>query len=206
MPPGPTAPSAQDVAQTQPLHPPPDPNPCPLSPLPLFPRPSLSPCSFFQVAGWRIFRTNFQFGAGILSCMGVSFTTVPIATSVINQLMKEEGHTFEAAYGMFLGTIAVCGVIPVVLSFFPIRVIKNIFPPIVCGITIIMIGVHLIAAGFKVGVRFHVCGWDVGCAKVREHMHGVHLIAVGFEVGAFYHLWAGVAESLPRSLRVWGYA
>lgn len=130
------------------------------------------PCSFFQVAGWRIFRTNYQFGAGILSCMGVSFTTVPIATSVINQLMKENGHTFEEAYGMFLGTIAVCGVIPVILSFFPIRVIKNIFPPIVCGITIIMIGVHLIAAGFKV------------CAGHR--------------------LWAGVGESLPWSLHVWG--
>ncbi|KAG2433014.1 hypothetical protein HXX76_008741 [Chlamydomonas incerta] len=119
--------------------------------------------TFFQVLGVRIWKTNFQFGAGILSCMGVSFTTVPIATSVIGQLMKEQGHTFEEAYGMFLGTIAMCAVIPAILSFFPIRIIKKIFPPIVCGITIMMIGVHLIGAGFK--------NWGGGafCADNWQH-------------------------------------
>ncbi|KAG2448886.1 hypothetical protein HYH02_006235 [Chlamydomonas schloesseri] len=119
--------------------------------------------TFFQVLGVRIWKTNYQFGAGILSCMGVSFTTVPIATSVIGQLMKEQGHTFEEAYGMFLGTIAMCAIIPALLSFFPIRVIKKIFPPIVCGITIMMIGVHLIGAGFK--------NWGGGafCADNWQH-------------------------------------
>ncbi|PNW77579.1 hypothetical protein CHLRE_10g442800v5 [Chlamydomonas reinhardtii] len=119
--------------------------------------------TFFQVLGVRIWKTDFQFGAGILSCMGVSFTTVPIATSVIGQLMKEKGHTFEEAYGMFLGTIVMCAIIPVILSFFPIRIIKKIFPPIVCGITIMMIGVHLIGAGFK--------NWGGGafCADNWQH-------------------------------------
>lgn len=76
---------------------------------------------------------------------------MPIATSVINVLMKEHMLTFEEAYGNLLGTLILCSIIPAVLSFFPIRFIKKIFPPIVCGIVIMMIGVHLISAGFKVG-------------------------------------------------------
>ncbi|KAG2448887.1 hypothetical protein HYH02_006236 [Chlamydomonas schloesseri] len=119
--------------------------------------------TFFQVLGVRIYKTNFQFGAGVLSCMGISFTTVPIATAVISTLMKEQGQTFEQAYGNCLGTIALCGVIPVILSFFPIRVIKKIFPPLVCGIVIMMIGVHLIGSGFK--------NWGGGtfCADNWQH-------------------------------------
>ncbi|KAG2500223.1 hypothetical protein HYH03_001801 [Edaphochlamys debaryana] len=119
--------------------------------------------TFFQVLGARIRGTPYQFGAGILSCMGVSFTTVPIATSVISVLMKEQGHTFEQAYGIFLGTVAACAVIPVFLSFIPIRIIKKVFPPIVCGVTIMLIGVHLIGAGFK--------NWGGGafCADNWQH-------------------------------------
>ncbi|KAG2500997.1 hypothetical protein HYH03_000819 [Edaphochlamys debaryana] len=105
--------------------------------------------TFWQVLGARIRNCKYQFGAGVLSCMGVSFTTVPIATSVITNLIKNEGNTFEEAYGKLLGTLIVCAVIPAFLSFLPIRVIKKIFPPIVCGIVIMMIGVHLISAGFK---------------------------------------------------------
>lgn len=88
---------------------------------------------------------------------------MPIATQVISVLMKEQGHTFEEAYGMFLGTIAVCGVIPIFISFLPIKLIKKIFPPIVCGIVIMMIGVHLIGSGFK--------NWGGGafCADNYQH-------------------------------------
>ncbi|GIL94312.1 hypothetical protein Vretimale_557 [Volvox reticuliferus] len=120
--------------------------------------------TFFQVAGFRIFRTPFQFGAGVLSCMGVSFTTVPIAISVINVLMKDHGNTFEEAYGKLLGTLMLCSIIPTILSFFPIRVIKKIFPPIVCGVVIMLIGVHLISAGFK--------NWGGGAFCADNWLHG----------------------------------
>ncbi|GLC34611.1 hypothetical protein PLESTB_001242600 [Pleodorina starrii] len=120
--------------------------------------------TFFQVAGFRLFRTPFQLGAGVLSCMGVSFTTVPIATSVINTLMKEHGNTFEEAYGKLLGTLMLCSIIPSLLSFFPIRMIKKIFPPIVCGVVIMLIGVHLIGAGFK--------NWGGGAFCADNYLHG----------------------------------
>lgn len=105
--------------------------------------------TFFQVLGLRIYKTPFQVGAGCLSVMGVSFTTVPICTSVLNVLMNENGDTFEVAYGKFLGVLLVCCIIPPIISFMPIKIIRKIFPPIVCAVTIIMIGIHLISAGFK---------------------------------------------------------
>ncbi len=70
--------------------------------------------------------------------------------------MNEHGYSFEDAYGKLLGTIMLCSIIPTVLSFFPIRLIRKIFPPIVCGVVIMLIGVHLIAAGFKVGACLSV--------------------------------------------------
>ncbi|KXZ44106.1 hypothetical protein GPECTOR_73g627 [Gonium pectorale] len=119
--------------------------------------------TFFQVAGFRIGKSPFQLGAGVLSCMGVSFTSVPIATNVINVLMKEQKYSFEEAYGKFLGTLMLCGTIPIFLSFLPIRVIKKVFPPIVCGVVIMLIGVHLIAAGFK--------NWGGGAFCADNYLH-----------------------------------
>ncbi len=57
---------------------------------------------------------------------GVSFTTVPIATSVLNTLMKQNGLTFEEAYGKLLGTLILCSIIPSILSFCPIKFIKKV--------------------------------------------------------------------------------
>ncbi len=56
-----------------------------------------------------------------------------------------------------------CGLIPIFLSFFPIRVLRKLFPPIVCGVTIIMIGVHLIGAGFK--------NWGGGAFCADNYLH-----------------------------------
>ncbi len=46
--------------------------------------------TIFQVWGWRPFARcgyqQFQWGAGVLSVMGISFTTLPIAQSVIATL------------------------------------------------------------------------------------------------------------------------
>lgn len=47
------------------------------------------------------------------------------------------------------GTAAVCSVVPLFISFLPHKVIKKIFPPIVCGVTIVLIGINLTAVGIK---------------------------------------------------------
>lgn len=64
---------------------------------------------------------------------------------------QKEGYSFDEAFGKLLGTIALCSAWPVILSFMPHRALKKIFPPIVTGITIFLIGTKLVATGFKVG-------------------------------------------------------
>ncbi|RUO96318.1 permease family-domain-containing protein, partial [Jimgerdemannia flammicorona] len=52
-------------------------------------------------------------------------------------------------YGAILGTSAVCAFLEIGLSFLPPKVLKRIFPPIVTGTTVFLIGVSLITAGFE---------------------------------------------------------
>lgn len=121
--------------------------------------------TFVQVTGVRIPRTPFQWGSGLLSVMGVSFASVPIMTSAINQLMAG-GMSFDAALGKMLGTTALCALWPIALSFLPHRVLRRVFPPIVTGTTIFLIGCSLVAVGFK------YWGGGAFCADNAEHAPG----------------------------------
>lgn len=145
-----------------------------------------------------------QIGAGILSVMGISFTTFSPANSTIQsergwdvgwrplrKLARSflspmlcrafscshaypllglacaaeligEGETFNEAYGKVLGTAALCALVPVAISFLPHRAIKRIFPPVVCGVTIVLIGINLCGVGMKVGV--------LRCSPVATHL------------------------------------
>lgn len=52
-------------------------------------------------------------------------------------------------YGALFGTAAVCSLTEIAFSFLPPKVLQKIFPPIVTGPTVILIGVSLIGTGFK---------------------------------------------------------
>ncbi|KAJ9504870.1 hypothetical protein QJQ45_030430 [Haematococcus lacustris] len=82
-----------------------------------------------------------------LSVMGVSFTSVPIVQSTLAKLMKGEGMSFDEAYGHVLGTLCVSTLTPILFSFLPIKVLRKVFPPVVSGVTILLIGIHLTGAG-----------------------------------------------------------
>jgi uric acid-xanthine permease len=64
------------------------------------------------------------------------------------------------AYGALLGTAACCSLIEVALSFLPPRILQKIFPPIVTGPTVMLIGVSLITSGFK--------GWAGGSGPCSD--------------------------------------
>eukprot|EP00877_Chromochloris_zofingiensis_P003759 jgi/Chrzof1/13384/Cz07g31020.t1 len=116
-----------------------------------------------QVTGIPLGRLKYKLGAGMLSVMGVSFASVPVATSTVTQLV-DEGYTFDQAYGKLLGTILVCGVIPIIFSVLPYRVLRKVFPPIVTGVTIILIGAKLAGTGLQ------YWGGGVFCAENYEHL------------------------------------
>jgi xanthine/uracil permease len=64
------------------------------------------------------------------------------------------------AYGALLGTAAVCSLVEIALSFLPPKVLKKIFPPIVTGPAVLLIGVELIGVGFK--------GWAGGSGPCSD--------------------------------------
>ena len=72
-----------------------------------------------------------------------------------------EGTSFADAYGKILGTLLVCCWWSVALSFMPPRMLKRVFPPVVTGVTIFLIGASLITAGIQ--------NWggqsDINCIK-----------------------------------------
>merc|ERR1711871_375173 len=52
-------------------------------------------------------------------------------------------------YGKFLGTCMVCSLFEIIIAFLPKNVRKALFPPLVVGIAVMMIGAGLIGAGIK---------------------------------------------------------
>jgi len=53
------------------------------------------------------------------------------------------------AYGALIGTAALCSLVEIAISFLPPRLLQRIFPPIVTGPTVLLIGVDLIgSSGF----------------------------------------------------------
>ena len=48
-----------------------------------------------------------------------------------------------------LGTTAFCAITPMIISFFPPKLLKRVFPPVVTSSTIMLIGINLTGAGFQ---------------------------------------------------------
>ncbi|KFY32981.1 hypothetical protein V495_08545 [Pseudogymnoascus sp. VKM F-4514 (FW-929)] len=101
--------------------------------------------------------TQYYIGSGILSLAGVSFTIITVSTSAFDQMYKngfcpsaEDGTPLPCpdAYGALVGTSACCALILVLISFMPAKMIQKVFPPIVTGPTVMLIGVSLIQSGF----------------------------------------------------------
>jgi len=147
-----------------------------------------------QSVGIKHPKLGFQWGAGTLSVMGVSFTTMPIAQAVVPTLMREYAtlnhcglkydffavgnsaagspcaaaavgfqpygphgkscipycvnQAFDYAWGKMLGTLAFCALIPMFVSMMPYKRINMLFPPVVIGPVIMLIGIALIGVGF----------------------------------------------------------
>jgi len=118
--------------------------------------------SFVQITRFRIAKTPYFVGTGLLSVVGTSFIFLPVLQSSVANMYASGfcKSTLDAggirsylpcpdAWGAFLGTCMVCSVLPIALSFLPPRVLKKVFPPIVTGVTVMLIGVHLVTSGMS---------------------------------------------------------
>ncbi|KAL7282500.1 hypothetical protein ACG7TL_003971 [Trametes sanguinea] len=114
--------------------------------------------SLVQMSRVRLFR-NYYLGTGLISVVGTSFATLSTANAIFDAMYADgtcpstvaaDGTVTRGpcpdAYGMVLGTSLICSFLEIFLSFVPARVLKRVFPPMVTGTVIVMIGASLIGS------------------------------------------------------------
>ena len=114
--------------------------------------------SAIQITRFKLGNTGYYLGTGLISVVGISFAIIPVASGAFAQMyangfcpVAEDGTKLPCpqGYGAVLGTAAVCALVEIAISFVPPKVILRVFPPIVTGPTVMLIGINLIASGFK---------------------------------------------------------
>lgn len=98
--------------------------------------------SAIQITRFRILKTNYYLGSGLLSVMGTSFAIIPVAQGALAQMYangrcptSEDGTPLPCpeGYGAIIGTAACCALFEILLSFTPPKILQRVFPPIVTG-------------------------------------------------------------------------
>ena len=97
--------------------------------------------TFVQVLRFKLCG-GYYLGTGLISVMGPSFAFLPIAREVVKNGISD-GIPAGEAYGKFLGTCMLASLLEIGLALFPPRLIGKIFPPIVCGTAVTLIGASL---------------------------------------------------------------
>lgn len=110
----------------------------------------------------KLFGRQLYIGSGLLSVMGTSFTFLPIFEIGIRQ-MKADGIDGTVAYGMMVGTCMVASLLEVIFSVLPGRYIRAVFPPVVCAVTVTLIGLALTGTGKPASFARRVTTWAKHC-------------------------------------------
>lgn len=111
-----------------------------------------------QISRFHIYKTPYYLGTGLISVVGTSFATIPVATGALAQMYSNgmcpsdaDGNPLPCpdGYGAILGTQMCCAFLLILMSFMPPKILKKIFPPLVTGPVVLLIGTYLIGTGFK---------------------------------------------------------
>lgn len=113
--------------------------------------------SFIQVSRFHLFG-KFYIGSGLLSVVGTSFATVTVAQKLLPMMYANGECPSDAngnplpcphGYGKLLGTSSICGLLEILISFIPPKLITKYVPPVVTGSVVLLIGLSLIESGFQ---------------------------------------------------------
>lgn len=94
----------------------------------------------------------------MISVVGISFAIIPVASGAFAQMYAngycptaDDGTKLPCpqGYGAIIGTAACCALLEILISFIPPKIMLRIFPPIVTGPTVMLIGISLIESGFQ---------------------------------------------------------
>ena len=114
--------------------------------------------SLIQMTRMHIWRTKYFVGTGLISVVGCSFATITVASGTFSQMYSSgycpvdaEGNRLPCprGYGALLGTSCLCSLLEIGLSFLSSKVLKRLFPPLVTGPTVLLIGASLLETGMK---------------------------------------------------------
>lgn len=115
--------------------------------------------SLLQMTRIHIYRTKYYVGTGLISVVGISFSIITVASGAFNQMYSSGYCPVDAVhgtrlpcprgYGALLGTSCLCSLLEIGLSFLSSKVLKRVFPPLVTGPTVLLIGAHLVETGMK---------------------------------------------------------
>ncbi|KAI9303743.1 permease family-domain-containing protein [Cunninghamella echinulata] len=113
--------------------------------------------STIQITRFKIFKTRYFLGSGLLSMIGPNFASIPACSAVIKNMYSNGYCPTEIlpdgsiknlpcpkAWGAILGTSMVCSLFEIGISFLPPKTIRRVFPPAVSGATILLIGCSVI--------------------------------------------------------------
>ncbi|KAJ7089093.1 Xanthine/uracil permease [Mycena epipterygia] len=114
--------------------------------------------SLVQMSRTKLFG-GYYLGTGLISVVGTSFATLSTANAIFNAMYNNgtcpsttaaDGTITRGpcpdAYGKVLGTSLICSLLEIFMSFVPPRALQRIFPPMVTGTVILMIGASLIGS------------------------------------------------------------
>ncbi|KAF9445332.1 purine permease [Macrolepiota fuliginosa MF-IS2] len=111
--------------------------------------------SLVQISRIHLFK-NYYIGTGLITVVGTSFATLSTANAIFNAMYTDgtcpssvvDGVVVRGpcpdAYGKVLGTSMICSFLEIFMSFCSPRALKRIFPPIVTGTVILLIGASLV--------------------------------------------------------------
>lgn len=115
--------------------------------------------SSIQITRFHIYRSPYYIGTGLISVVGTSFAIIPVATGAFAQMYATGFCPTDTAsgtklpcprgYGAILGTACCCALLEIALSFTKPTLLRKIFPPLVTGPTVMLIGISLIESGFQ---------------------------------------------------------
>lgn len=137
-------------------------------------------------------------GTGLLSVVGTSFCTITTVTKGFAQLYEqgicptaEDGTKLPCptGYGYMLASSCVCALLEIFLAIaVPAKVLKKVFPPIVTGPVVLLIGTLLIQSGFQDWMGGSSCVDAAVCTMGKESLSkpwgSAEFLGLGFLVYA----------------------
>ena len=158
--------------------------------------------SSIQITRFHVYKSPCYVGTGLISVVGTSFAIIPVVSGAFSQMYATgfcptgaDGTKLPCpeGYGAILGTACLCALLEIGLSFTRPAVLRRVFPPLVTGPTVTLIGISLVQSGFE--------GWGGGSGTCYSRpTSGPYTVCP--QVGAPHALPWGSAEYIGLGFSV----